>query len=163
MKVISVWQPFATLLVSGFKFFETRSWPAPKSVIGQRIGIAATKNVTPLQRATFEADPFRQFYDQTGLPHLDELPRGHLLGTVLLHSVELVTEEFLDDITDEERSFGWFEPGGYAWRCRYPVMFDQPVAIKGKQGIFDWQGIELRAQQADADHGARQIEEGGVR
>lgn len=142
MKVISIWQPYASLLVHGFKFFETRTWPAPRAVIGQRIGIAATKAITPAQRDAFNDPVFAYYYEQSGLPPLEELPRGHLLGTALLHSVDLITEDLLDDITQEEQAFGWFEPGGYAWRMRYPNLFDQPVVITGKQGIFEWKGFE---------------------
>jgi hypothetical protein len=150
MKVISIWQPWASLIVHGFKFFETRTWPAPRTAIGQRIGIAATKNITPDQRSAF-ADPLMQrYYDMTGLPEFEELPRGYLLGTVVLDSVELITEEFLDDITEEERSFGWFHIDGYAWRLRHPQRLEHPIPIQGKQGLYEWRGLDAAPQTADA-------------
>ena len=61
MKAITLWQPWASLCVIPrpidpatfstfggaiplpFKTIETRSWPAPKSLIGQRIAIHAAK------------------------------------------------------------------------------------------------------------------------
>jgi hypothetical protein len=39
MKAISLHAPWATLVALGVKRYETRSWPAPASVIGQRVAI----------------------------------------------------------------------------------------------------------------------------
>lgn len=151
MKVISVWQPYATLIVQGFKFFETRTWPAPKSIIGQTIGIAATKNILPEQRLSCANEDFKLWYERSELPAWEDLPRGYLIGTVQLHSVELVTEEFLDEITDEEKAFGWFRIGGYAWRLRYPKPLAHPIPIRGKQGIYDYFGFD-EGRQNQEDH-----------
>lgn len=141
MKVISVWQPFATLLVKGFKVFETRGWPAPVSVIGQRIGIASTKIIRPEQRAHFADTEFQNYYSRLGLPEkIEDLPLGYLLGTVMLDSVEPVTEEFLEDVSEEEQQYGWFSIGGYAWRVTHPKELAHPVMIRGAQGLFDWKG-----------------------
>lgn len=41
MRCISLWQPWAHLIVTGHKRIETRSWRAPKDLIGERIGIHA--------------------------------------------------------------------------------------------------------------------------
>lgn len=146
MKVISIWQPWASLIVHGLKFFETRTWPAPPSVVGQVIGIAATKNIIPDQRDAYNDPEFQFFYEQSGLESLENLPRGYLLGTVLLHSVELVTEDFLEEITREERAFGWYTIGGYAWRLRYPKLLSHPIPIRGKQGIFEYHGFGVDGQ-----------------
>jgi len=149
MKVISVWQPFALLLVKGFKIFETRTWPAPAAVIGQTMGIASTKNVKPEQRAFYEDPDFQKFYEVLGLPSLDELPGGHLLGTVKLDSVELMTPEFLDEVSNEEQAYGHWQEGNYAWRCTQPRELLHPIPIQGKQGIYEWNG-ELPDAQEDA-------------
>lgn len=146
MKCISIWQPYATLVVRGFKLFETRTWAPPRSVIGQRIGIASTKSIVAQQRAEFENERFQISYSDLGLPHLDELPRGYLLGTVLLDSYELITEEFLEDITEEEKTYGWYNLGGYAWRLKQPEEFAHPIAIRGAQGLYEWKGLENGAQ-----------------
>lgn len=148
MKVISVWQPFASLTVHGMKIFETRTWPAPLSLIGERIGIAATKNITADQRAFFTDPAFVYHYGSTGLPALEELPCGMLLGSVIIDSCELVTEEFLEDLSDAEKAFGWFNIGGYAWRQRRPQMLEHPIPIQGKQGIYEWKGFESASRNA---------------
>lgn len=93
-------------------------------------------------------EDFKLWYERSALPPFEELPCGYLLGTVQLHSFELVTDEFLDDITNEEKAFGWFHPGGYAWRLRNPVQLPHPVPIRGKQGIYDFYGLDPDRQGA---------------
>ncbi len=137
MKTISIWNPFATLLAHGHKTIETRSWPAPKSLIGQRIGIASTKVIRPEQKAAFADAEFRKFYDQTGLPQeLSELPHGYLLGSAILHSCDVITDEDLEDITEEEKLYGWFREGYYAWRMRAPELLPEPIPVRGAQGVW---------------------------
>lgn len=138
MKCTSIWQPYASLVVHGHKLIETRSWPAPASLIGETIGIAATKLIRPEQKAVMQDPDFRLYYDETGLPELDELPMGCVLGTALLHSCDIITEEDLEDVTDEEKAFGWWSEGRYAWRLRYARPFPEPIPVRGAQGIWNW-------------------------
>lgn len=140
MKVISIWQPWASLIVHGFKSIETRSWAAPKSLIKETIGIAATKLVRPEQRIAAQDPEFLRFYEKTGMPDLDQLPHGAVLGTAVLNSCDVITEEDLEDITEEEQAFGWYTPGRYAWRLRYAKPFDYPRPARGAQGIWEWRG-----------------------
>lgn len=149
MKVISIWQPFATLIVTGHKTFETRTWLAPASVIGQRIGIASTKSIRPEQRAHTEDPEFQRFYEHTALPRFEELPMGHLLGSAVLDSVELMTEEFLEEVSSEEQAYGWWDIGNYAWRLTAPQALARPIPIRGKQGLFEWTKNEKARETAD--------------
>ncbi|WP_091444266.1 hypothetical protein [Ancylobacter rudongensis] len=141
MKVISIWQPFAELLVRRYKVFETRSWAPPRSCIGLRMGIASTKTLRPEQRAHFNDPEFQAHYSKLGLPErLEDLSHGYLLGTAVLDSYELITAEFLEDVSDEEQQYGWFNLGGYAWRMVDPIRLEHPVPIRGAQGIYEWKG-----------------------
>lgn len=151
MKVYSISQPYASLSAHGMKIFETRGWHAPQSIIGQVIGIAATKRVLPDARSSYDTPEFQQAYSVTGLPPLEELPCAVLVGTALLHSVELVTEDFLEDVSEIERAFGWFEIGGYAWRLRYAKPLAYPIPISGKQGFYDWHGLDPKADPVGID------------
>ena len=47
MRALSLWQPFPTVVVTGHKTSETRSWAAPEDLIGQRLGIHAAKRSMP--------------------------------------------------------------------------------------------------------------------
>lgn len=147
MRVISIWNPWASLIVHRHKFFETRSWPAPAALIGERIGIAATKSIRPEQLTAYNDPDFQQFYSETGLPELMELPRGCILGTVELHSCEVMTEEFMEEVTEEEKMFGMWMVGHYAWRLRDPKRFRDPIIARGAQGLWSYD-----------DHGVLPIE-----
>lgn len=41
MKALTIWQPWASLIMAGAKPFEFRGWAAPRRIIGQRIVIHA--------------------------------------------------------------------------------------------------------------------------
>lgn len=139
IKVISVWSPFAQLLVNGYKIFETRTWAAPRSLIGQRIGIASTKVINPSQKAHFADEEFQKFYARLGMPDtLAEMSNGFVLGTAVLESSNLMTEELMDDVSDEEKQYGWWALGNYGWRMTDPVAFEHPVAARGQQGVWNW-------------------------
>ena len=41
MKALTIWQPWASLIIAGAKPYEFRGWRAPRALIGQRIVIHA--------------------------------------------------------------------------------------------------------------------------
>ena len=41
MRALTLWQPWASAVAVGLKSIETRSWPAPASLIGERLAIHA--------------------------------------------------------------------------------------------------------------------------
>lgn len=143
MKVISIGQPFAQLVVLGIKTLETRVWTPPIKLYGERIGIASTKNISPKARAHFADETFQSYYRQFGLPErLEDMANGFLLGTVIIDSADPVLD--LDEISHEEQQYGWFEVEDgkqvYMWRLREPRALPHPIPIRGAQGIYDWKG-----------------------
>lgn len=70
IKVLSLHQPYASLIASGLKTIETRSWSAPASLIGKRIAIhAAGKRPKDVWHHTYAPKdlefppPLAAFYD----------------------------------------------------------------------------------------------------
>jgi hypothetical protein len=49
LDVITIWQPWTSLIIAGAKPYEFRGWPAPKNLRGRRIGIHA--GARPVKRA----------------------------------------------------------------------------------------------------------------
>jgi hypothetical protein len=41
MKALTIWQPWASLIMAGAKPVEWRGWPCPRWIVGQRIAIHA--------------------------------------------------------------------------------------------------------------------------
>jgi hypothetical protein len=138
MKAISVWQPWAWLIVHGHKSIETRSWPAPDALIGQRIAIHAAqrKVILPVWKHLALLAMHR------GIPllEIEDTIRGALVGTVELVEVREYpdAESFFKDghghlCTNE----ALFEPTRYGWVFRYPELEDSPIPFKGQQGFFN--------------------------
>lgn len=138
MKVISIWQPYASLVVHNFKLSETRGWPAPASLIGAELGIASTKTIRHEQRALFEDLEFQKHYAPTGLPALDDLPHGKLLGVARVLACDFMTEEVIEDVTEEQRAFGDWRVGRWAWRLDVSKRFAEPIMVSGKQGLWEF-------------------------
>ena len=138
MKALSVWQPWASLIVTGNKKIETRGWRAPPSIIGQRIAIASTKTVGREQRAAAGEPSFLLHYADTGLPPLDDMPMGCVLGSVIVESCRAIDPELLDGLDAPEEAFGWYGPGRFVWFLTEPELFQQPVCARGGQGLWNW-------------------------
>lgn len=71
MKALSLHQPYASLIAEGVQWIETRSWPAPKALIGERIAIHAAKSEPPDQ---LKRGPFTVYRQAYATRLLDERP-----------------------------------------------------------------------------------------
>lgn len=142
MKVISIWQPYASLIVQGIKRVETRRWTPPDSLLGQRIGIASTKGWLPGQKDAIQSHDLKWFSQLLDLPQPEDLPRGVLLGTVVLDYWEEMDGHVINNTPEKEKAFGWWVPGSYAWHLRDPIEWENPVPVQGKQGFFNYEGCE---------------------
>ncbi len=141
MKAISLWQPWASLVASGIKTYETRHWRAPQSLIGKPLAIHAAKRWT---RDEWHAtnDLMRRF------PRIKQLfdPTNSGEFTVILGAILVVvrlvdcisSEKLVGVISDEERACGNFAPDRYGWKLEIIKLPEKPIVAKGMQGIWDW-------------------------
>jgi hypothetical protein len=129
MRGLSVIQPYATLLAIAAKRFETRSWPT--SYRGP-IAIHASQGFPRKFQALIDREPFLSVLR----PYLDDqysLPRGAILATATLvncHAVEILT------LSDQERAFGDYSPGRFAWEFVDVVRLNEPAPCKGMLGLW---------------------------
>jgi len=140
MKAITIWQPYATLIMLGLKEFETRSWAT--NYRGPLVIHAAKRwdearaldcsRVAELLRecafstSQLDDDQRRLLYTPTS----DTL--GGALGVVdLTHCAQM--DEGGSYFENEVGSFG---PGRYGWKCERPRIFETPIAAQGKQGLW---------------------------
>ncbi len=136
LDAITVWQPWASLIVAGLKRFEWRTWPAPKTKIGQRLVIHAGSHrisktefrnllcrPEPSCGPDADADGIRALLAD-GLP---SLPFGAGVGEVTLGTPRTAPE-----IDPDPRS----DPGKWGWPMLDPVAWDAPVPARGAQGFF---------------------------
>ncbi len=132
MKCISLWQPWATLMVIGAKRNETRHWGTSYRGV---LGIHAAKYWPKENQELCREEPFRSALAKAG-----QLPLGALIGTVEL--VMCVPTEVFSGFTpvkieEPELSFGDYSPGRFAWLNGNPVQFTLPIAYRGSQGFFE--------------------------
>lgn len=129
MKVLSVQQPWATMICSGIKDVENRSWK-PQTNPG-RILIHASKKFTAgmLGQMPWEWGSSILNHIQFGnLPQPNGFPAGSIIGYVTLDRVETKSDS-LWAVPDEQ----------YKWVLKDAYMFDEPIEnVKGKLHLFDY-------------------------
>lgn len=135
MKVISLWQPFASLIFLGVKQHETRGWRFPTKMQGQRIAIHATAKFTP--RSEISPDLHALCLEVFGAGYESSIPRSAILGTVVLvecHEAELRRRE----ASERDIVSGNWDSGRYAWELGDVEKFPMAVMAKGQQGWWSW-------------------------
>lgn len=143
MYAFSTWQPYASLLAVGAKRFETRGWPAPAHLFGERIAIQAAKNVQALGAITHEpfASALVEAYQDGRLVLVDDkLPLGAIVATATLRRVITMTESWIEDLRrrdEREALFGAYAVGRYAWEHVDVVPLRRPVPFRGRQKLFE--------------------------
>lgn len=142
---ISLWQPYASLIAVGAKPFETRSWCAPRRLIGQRVAIhAAARRPT---RAEMEG-LYDDVVDALGFCHWHlRIPYGAVVCTALLAGsyqtrpgAGMLRFALSDGREFEDDGFGDYDPGRWCWELTDVQPLDPPVPAKGAQGWWTWHG-----------------------
>lgn len=131
MKCLSLWQPWASLIVLGYKRVETRSWSTPYRGL---LVIHAAKRSQDVEHWC-EQPFFRGALTQAGLKSWKDLPFGAALGTVRLVEVRR-TEHCRHQLSSHERAFGNYEDGRWAWFLADVQRFREPIPMRGMQGLF---------------------------
>lgn len=169
MKAITIWQPWASLLACGAKQYETRSWAT--SYRGPIAIHAAKKNVIDTMLIPeLVKDEMKKCIGAMAGTKWENLPTGAVIATAELVNVwhivyhpgpdinkarhidigaESLTEDKHDPHfgdyfvpTDKEIALGDWTPGRYAWELANVKILPEPIPVKGKQGLWNWEGEE---------------------
>jgi hypothetical protein len=134
MKCLTLYQPYATLIMLGAKQIETRSWTTRYR---GRLGIHAGMSFHAATRLLCREEPFCSTLAQAGYHSLDDLPRGVLLGSVEL--VDVIQMSKLPEGVPDSREikFGFYFPERYAWILRNPTPLVVPLPMKGQRSLYD--------------------------
>ena len=136
---LSLWQPWATLIAIKAKRFETRSWQT--AYRGPLVIHAAKTWNRKLSFLIRHQEPFSSVLKAAGYPVVTSYPLP--LGAALCVA-DLVecwpTEHVLRHMSDQERAFGDFTPGRFAWELRNVRPFPKPIRWGGAQGLWRWTG-----------------------
>lgn len=137
MKAITVWQPWATLLATGQKHNETRSW---KTSYRGEILIHAAKTDHSGILLHIPMEELKHFQD-AGV--VNKLPTGTIIGKANLVDCFQIDEAYRKKLQREnpsELAFGDYTIGRYAWVMADAILFNKPIPAKGKQGLWNWEG-----------------------
>lgn len=138
---LTLTQPYATLVAFGAKRIETRSWGT--SYRGS-LAIHAAKSFPPGTRAECFAEPFSTHLARLGiLSQVNELPLGCVVAVADLVDCFQMSIAFVAGdprLTDQERSFGYYSPGRYAWLLDNITPLSEPVPARGSLGLWTWEG-----------------------
>ncbi len=144
MKAITIWQPWASLIVEGQKGYETRSWYT--SYRGP-IAIHAAKR--PVEKVLEEINPsgmptffLEALYSIFGQYFKETLPTGGIVATAKLVDCIRITEEFVKGLSFKEELFGDYTIGRYAWKLEGVKKIQRPIPVVGKQGLWTWRYAE---------------------
>lgn len=140
MKVLSLLQPWATLVVMGVKQYEVRSWQTKHR--GALLIHASAKKPTRRERLFFEqADYFRDYIDT-----MDHLPYGAIIGQVNLVNI-YETGWLLQHLEADpfhhwtrELAFDDYSAGRYAWQLAEPRKLMNVLPLKGTLGLWEYKG-----------------------
>lgn len=126
MKALTLTQPWATLVATGLKRVETRSW---RTNYRGRIAIHAAKGFPKA------AQEFASFDIAPGiLP--DRMPLGAIVATAVLKNCR-PTEEALLTLSEGERHFGDYSPGRWAWFLEDVIPLEEPVGCLGALSLWE--------------------------
>lgn len=140
-KYISLWQPWASLFVAGAKMIETRSWGT--SFRG-RLAVHAGKK---LHIDACNEEQFRSVLSTLGFDQPIDLPLGAVIGWVDVtdclrmvpygapHEPGTIRLSSDPRLTLDERAFGNYDAGRYAWVTGLRFILDKPLAMRGLQRI----------------------------
>jgi hypothetical protein len=138
MKALSLIQPWASLVISGAKRIETRSFPAPRAMWGQRFLVHASKGWTAQERALVQMQ--EPFCSALGHVSTKDIPRGVILGSVQLLEC-LPTDRVRDGLSVQEEAFGDFSAGRWAWMLANPLRLPALEPAKGALGFWEYPDI----------------------
>jgi activating signal cointegrator 1 len=132
MKIISLWQPWASLVALGAKVHETRSWPT--TYRGPLLIHAARRWDRKLQAEWVRCDTLLYNARELRLPFA-ERPRGCVVALVELADCGPIGS--ISPASSFDRIFGDWDDGRYAWRLTNPRRLLKPIPWLGQQGLRD--------------------------
>lgn len=149
LPALTIWQPWATLIIAGLKPYEFRRYPAPRFVRDHRIAIHA--GARPVKKAEV-ADLLKRLRTQgeewtTALvvgPAIELLDRVHLspgilplasvLGTAIIG--EPIRAERIPDLGVPVADSDRIDQHMWGWPLRDIERLEPPIPARGAQGFW---------------------------
>ncbi len=122
MKVLTIKEPWASLIINGYKEYEFRSW---KTNYRGKILIHAAKSI--------DKEKIKELnYNIT-------YSSSEIIGEATITDCILVDEEFNKElIKDNKTVYGNNHIGLYAWKLENIKKYDKKIKVKGKLGLWNY-------------------------
>ncbi len=126
MKVLTIREPFATLIKDKVKIYETRSW---KTNYRGEIYIHAAKARSKASNVSIASTYLKS----------QENPK-HIICKCLLKDCIYMDENFINEVkkNKEEYNSGRYEVGRFAWQLEVIEVLKEPIYAKGQLGIWNF-------------------------
>ena len=124
MKCLSIKEPFASLIINGYKKYEFRSW---KTNYRGKILIHASKSYAKVAVNRFEKLNLKYF-------------PGCIIGEAEIIDCILITKEFEDSLKNENKLVYGIsgDRKGYAWVLSNIKKYDKLIEVNGKLGLWEY-------------------------
>ena len=133
MKVLTIKEPFATLIKNKIKYIETRSWKT-----NYRGELYIQAGVAKLSKEVKERKELSYLYNE------DDLNYGYIICKCKWIDCIEMTEEFIEKEKQKNTNnfiAGRYEVGRYAWVLD-EIEPIKPIRVKGQLGIWNYKGSE---------------------
>lgn len=158
MKALTIWQPWASLIIASAKPYEFRGWRPPASIIGQRIVIHAAARKIDRGHVQMLLDIWRHSrtnamcraaWAETCLKEdraacilanamAGDLPMSAGIGTAIVGEPRLgpdIAAEFgVPRANDSDRD----EHANWGWPMLEIEPWETPVPMRGAQDLWNW-------------------------
>lgn len=154
IRILSLWQPWASFIALGIKKFETRSWQTPYR--GKLAIHAAKRPIDEIGEATI----WDARNKGASIPNIS-MPLGCIVAladlTACLKMVDDLSRSPSEVAnihlqTQLELSVGDWRPGRYAWKLGNICSISEPIPFKGGQGLRVIRDGEVLAQICHLRH-----------
>lgn len=129
MKVLTLKEPFATLIMKKIKYIETRSWKT-----NYRGELYIHAGLAKIRKEERERKELSKLYND------NELNFGYIICKCRLVDCIYMTEEFIEKEKKKDiNNFisGRYEVGRYAWILDN-IEIIEPIKVKGQLGIWNY-------------------------
>ncbi len=128
MKVLTIKEPFATLIMNGVKHIETRSWKT-----NYRGEIYIQASISKIKKDIFERKELVKLFENL------DMHCGYVICKACLKDCIYMDDEFIKNVSYQELICGRYEIGRYAWILD-DIKIINPIKVKGKLGIWNYEG-----------------------
>lgn len=157
MKVLSLTQPWASLLAFDEKRWETRSWSTQHR---GPLAIAASKGFPRACQMLCGRGAFAAVFRRHGIDTFAQLPLGKILcvvdvlAVVSTNDIDRIDPKAIREHTPPasalEDAFGDYGPNRYVWMTRNVRRLTTPIPAIGRLGLWDHDVID--PADAEPDH-----------